>query len=100
MGKQQRAKKLNWGVAGCGRYTENSFIPALEFLRKSSLVSVFSNSPKRAKELYDKFGATGHFSNYDEFLKSDINAVYIGSVNADHYEQVIKSCGSRQKYTL
>ena len=91
MGKQRKAKRIKWGVAGCGRYSELTFIPVLEFLRKSSLESLFSNSPKRAKELYDKYGATSHFSNYDEFLKSDINAVYIGSVNADHYEQVKKA---------
>lgn len=91
MGNLQKAKKLNWGVAGCGRYAENVFIPTLEFLRKSSLTAVFSHSAKRAKELYDKFGATGHFNNYDEFLSSGINAVYIGSINSDHYEQAIRA---------
>lgn len=91
MGKQQKTKKLNWGIAGCGRFSEHTFLPALDFLRKSSLVSVFSNSAKRSKEISDKFGATAHFTNYDEFLKSDINTVYIGSVNSDHFYQVKKA---------
>lgn len=91
MGNIQKVKRLNWGVAGCGKYAETAFIPTLEFLRKSSLESVFSHSAKRAKELHDKFGATGYYSNYDEFLSSGINALYIGSVNADHYEQAMKA---------
>jgi len=41
--------------------------------------------------LAEKSGAAGYFDNYDEFLKSDIDCVFIGSVNSDHYEQVIKA---------
>src|SRR5690606_4151381 len=50
----------------------------------------FSHDQKRAKEISGKLGVNG-FSNYDEFLKSDINAVYISSANHHHYEQVIKA---------
>ena len=39
----------------------------------------------------DKYGIPEHFNNFDEFLKSDINAVYIGSINSNHCEQVIKA---------
>ncbi len=91
MVKQLRTKKIRWGAAGCGRFTEQSFIPALEFLRKSVINSVYSKTPSRAKQIADKYGIPKHFSSYDEFLRSDINTVYIGSVNADHYEQVIKA---------
>jgi len=41
--------------------------------------------------LAEKSGASGYFDNYDEFLKSDIDCVFIGSVNSDHHEQVIKA---------
>ncbi len=91
MKKGSRLKRIKWGAAGCGRFTEFSFIPALEFLRKSSINSVYSRTAARAKQVADKNGVSNHFNNYEEFLKSDINAVYIGSVNADHYEQVIKA---------
>jgi predicted dehydrogenase len=87
--KKTISKKLKWGVAGCGRFTEFSFIPALHLLRKSTLNSVFSNSPQRAKFIGEKFGIQDKFSNYDEFLNSNIDAVYIASANAHHYEQVI-----------
>ncbi len=89
--KKPKIKKLKWGITGCGRFAETSFIPAVKLNRKSVVVSVFSNSAERAKAVADKFGIKNAFSNYDEFLKSDINAVYVGSINSHHYEQVIKA---------
>jgi D-xylose 1-dehydrogenase (NADP+, D-xylono-1,5-lactone-forming) len=81
--------KLKWGIAGCGRFAENAFIPTIQLLRKNQVVSLFSNSKERANELAKKFGIANTFSNYDEFLKSDINCIYISSANAHHYNQVI-----------
>jgi predicted dehydrogenase len=89
--KKAGVKKIKWGIAGCGRYAEHTFIPTLTFLRKSVLHSLYSHKISRAKELAEKSGAASYFDNYDKFLKSDINAVFISSVNADHYEQVIKA---------
>lgn len=89
--KRPVVKKLKWGVAGCGRFTELTFIPTMKFLRRSSLHSFFSHNLNRAKELAEIFGASGYFNNFDDFLKSDIDCVFIGSVNAHHYEQVIKA---------
>lgn len=89
--KTRTIKKLNWGVAGCGKYAEFTFIPAMHMMRKSTVHSVFSNSEERAKAVAEKYGISLYFSNYDEFLKSDIDAVYISSANADHYKQVIKA---------
>lgn len=85
------SKKLKWGIAGCGRFAEQSFIPALKLLRKSSLISLYSHDFNRAKSLADKFGIGKYFSNYDEFLNSGIDAIYVSSTNADHYEQVINA---------
>jgi predicted dehydrogenase len=84
-------KKLKWGVAGLGRFAEFTFMPTLALLRKSTLNSVFSNNPERAQSMADKFGVPNHFNNYDEFLKSDIDAVYISSANWHHYDQVIRA---------
>lgn len=86
-----KKSKLRWGIAGCGKFAENAFIPTINFFRKSQVVSLFSNSKERADELSKKFGIENAFSNYDEFLKSDINCIYISSANSHHYEQVIKA---------
>jgi predicted dehydrogenase len=77
-------KKLKWGVAGLGRFTENAFIPNVSQLRRSLVNSVFSNSPERAQFIANKFGVPNQFSNYDDFLNSEIDAVYIGSANWHH----------------
>jgi glucose-fructose oxidoreductase len=84
-------KKLKWGVAGCGRFSEHTFIPTLKFLRRSTVHSFFSHNLNRAKELAEKSGASGYFDNYNEFLKSDIDCVFVASVNSNHYDQVIKA---------
>ncbi|MDZ7623754.1 MAG: hypothetical protein U5J96_04805 [Ignavibacteriaceae bacterium] len=42
-------KKLKWGVAGCGRFTEHTFIPTLKFLRRSTVQSFFSHNLKGQK---------------------------------------------------
>lgn len=89
--RRSGVKKLKWGVAGCGRFSQHTFIPTLKFLRRSIVQSFYSHNIVRAKELAEKSGAAGYFDNYDEFLKSDIDCVFIGSVNSDHFEQVIKA---------
>jgi D-xylose 1-dehydrogenase (NADP+, D-xylono-1,5-lactone-forming) len=85
------AKKLKWGIAGCGMFAEKTFIPTFLQLRKSILSSVFSHNLNRAKQISSSFLIKNSFDDYDEFLKSDIDAVYIASINSDHYEQVIKA---------
>ncbi|MDO8550016.1 MAG: Gfo/Idh/MocA family oxidoreductase [Ignavibacteria bacterium] len=83
--------KLKWGIAGCGKFAENAFLPTIQLIRKNQVVSLFSNSKERANELAKKFGIANAFSDYDEFLKSDINCIYVASANAHHYEQVVKA---------
>ena len=84
-------EKLKWGVAGCGRYADSTFIPTVHLIRKSKLQSVYSSSSERATDVAQRHGIPFYFSDFDEFLKSDIDAVYISSANADHYKQVIKA---------
>jgi predicted dehydrogenase len=89
--KLYKGKKLKWGVAGCGRFAENSFLPAVRLTRKSSVTSLYSRDINRAKSLGEKFGIQNSYSNYDEFLKSAIDAVFIASANVHHYDQVLKA---------
>ena len=84
-------RKLKWGVAGCGKFTETAFMPAIKVLRKSTVQSVYSHDAARVKHMSEMFAVPGAYTDYDAFLASPIDAVYIGSVNADHYTQVIKA---------
>lgn len=87
-------QKLKWGIAGCGKFAEKAFIPTIQLLRKNEITSLFSHNKERLNELAKKFGIANAFSDYDEFLKSDINCIYVASANAHHYEQVIKAARS------
>ncbi len=84
-------RKLKWGVAGCSSFAENTFLPAFQLVKRSKLVSIFSHDLNRAQFISNKFGAPFAFNDYDDFLRSDIDAVYISSKNSDHYWQVIKA---------
>jgi D-xylose 1-dehydrogenase (NADP+, D-xylono-1,5-lactone-forming) len=86
-----KTKKVKWGIAGCGRVTENTFIPALTVSRKGKLVSLYSRDINRAKSLAEKFGAQSFYNDYNDFLKSDIDIVYVASENSRHHEQVIEA---------
>ena len=89
--KLYKNKKIKWGIAGCGRFAENFFLPAIRLTRNSSVAALYSRDVNRAKSLAQKFGIQNSFNNYDEFLKSDIDAVFVASSNVHHYEQVIKA---------
>lgn len=86
---RMKKRKLKWGVAGLGRFSETAVLPVLQRIRKAKIQAVYSKSADRAKELGNKFSAPLCTDNYEHFLASDIDAVYIGSNNADHYEQVL-----------
>ena len=94
--RRRKYRKINWGVAGCGDFTEHAFLPTLDVLKKSNLVSVYSHDLNRAKDLAGKFFAESSFNDFDKFLESDIDIVYIGSKNSDHYEQVIKAAKAKK----
>lgn len=88
---RKMVRRLKWGVAGCGNFTENQLIPALQLLARSKIVSVYSSDPERARFVADKFSIQNSFNDFDAFLNSDIDCVYIGSANCNHYAQVIRA---------
>ncbi len=89
--EKKLVKKIRWGVAGCGRITENSFVPAVNQLKKSSLAAVYSHNLKRARFIASKTQGAKAFDDFDEFLAADFDALYVASANDDHYEQVLKA---------
>ncbi len=85
------SKKLKWGIAGCGNYTEKTFLPTFQLLRKSKVNSIFSHSSERAKQLADKFFIPNYYNDFNNFLKSDIDIIYISGINSLHCTQVLQA---------
>jgi glucose-fructose oxidoreductase len=90
----QKGKKLRWGIAGLGGFSESILIPGLQRVRRAKIQAVFSHTAARAKAIAEKYDIPSAFSSYEEFLQSGIDAVYIGSANADHHQQVIKAAAA------
>ena len=84
-------KKLKWGIAGCGNFTEKTFIPTLLQLKRNVITSIYSSNNDRAKDVANKYSIDSYFSNYKEFLLQDFDVLYIGSANNDHHWQVIEA---------
>ncbi len=95
--RRRSSRKLRWGVAGLGRFTESSFLPVLQQRKKNKLVAVYSSDLQRAKSLGEQFSADKYFNDFDAFLESDFEAIYIGSADVDHYQQVIKAAKAGKK---
>ena len=77
-------KRLKWGVAGCGHFAESSFLPALQIAQRSKLVSVYGDDINRSKNIAGKFGAPNAYDNFESFLASDVNVIYISGAPANH----------------
>ena len=89
-----RGRKLKWGIAGCGRFTENTFIPTLLQLKRNSIQSVYSSDVKRSEEISNMFSIPTFHDDYNKFLKEDFDVLYVGSANNHHPWQVIDAAKS------
>ena len=81
-------KKFKWLYVGCG----NIAAQTARSIEKGEhqIVSVYSRRFDKAKEFAQKHGATA-FESYEEALKSDFDAVYIGTPHTSHLEYTVKA---------
>lgn len=89
--KYPRNRKLKWGIAGLGKFSEKTFIPTLLQLKRNSIVSLYSSDIDRAKSVANIYTIPSHFNDFDTFLKQDFDILYVGSANNDHHWQVIRA---------
>jgi predicted dehydrogenase len=82
------------GVAGLGSVSQRGIVPHLtkdDVRDRAELTAVMDPVPGRAAATAQKFGAKLAFEDYDEMLKSPIDAVVIASPIFVHHEQVMKA---------
>jgi predicted dehydrogenase len=88
--EKNMAKKVRWGVIGCGGIASRRTIP--EFVKmasKAELVSVMDISAERAEAVAKQFGIPHFCTTEQEVLAQDIDAVYIATPSNKHAEQTI-----------
>ena len=81
--------KINWGVIGSGGIARRRTIPeGITKAEQANLVSVFDIDTEVNNEVAQEFNAIASQS-IEEFLKTEIDAVYIASPVNKHLEHVI-----------
>jgi predicted dehydrogenase len=82
---------IGWGIIGLGKIAYK-FTSDLLLTKTSKLIGVASSNSKRAKSFAEKFNADKYYSSYiDLFKDSEIQIVYIASINSEHYDLSIKA---------
>lgn len=76
-------------IFGCG-IIANRIAKSVKLVDNIELVGFGSKSIERAKEYAEKYECK-EYGDYDYFLNSDVDAVYIATYNPSHYE-LIKKC--------
>jgi predicted dehydrogenase len=76
---------LRWGVVGTG-HISNQMASDFSLIEGGSVVAVTSRSLSSANDFGDKFGIPKRFDDYELMLRSDIDAVYIGTPHVTHFE--------------
>ena len=84
--------KVKWGVIGAGGIADRRTIPGLLLAENAELVAVMDTDMEMTEVLAKKHGASKAYDCVDELLKNpEIDAVYIASPVAAHYEQAKKA---------
>ncbi|AGX44158.1 Gfo/Idh/MocA family protein [Clostridium saccharobutylicum] len=82
-----RNEKIRFGIIGTSKITDE-FLKASKKVKDFNLNAIYSRKEETAKEFALKYEVKNIFTNIEEMAKSDlIDAVYIASPNAFHYEQ-------------
>ena len=87
---QQDNFSLKWGIIGIGRHAHRFMAPAIQKAANNRLVAVYSRDIQRAKQFAQEHNCPLAYDSLEALLgNKEINAVYIGSPNHIHKEQVL-----------
>jgi predicted dehydrogenase len=82
------AKKLKYGIVGCGGIANQKHLPAIENLEDAQAVAFCDIVSERAEKAnHDFAGGKGKvFTDYRELIKEDLDAVFVLTPNISHAE--------------
>jgi len=86
------AKKIRWGVIGCGGIAARRTIPEfVKMAENAEIVSVMDISGQRATEVAKQFSVPHSCDNEAELLKQDLEVVYIATPLNVHCRQTVQA---------
>ena len=95
-------EKIKIAVLGTGKIIPDA-IYAMQQSKKFDVVGIFArpHSKSKAESLAEKFNIKKIFTDYDELLADlEINFVYVGLINAVHYEYAKKALDANKNVIL
>lgn len=86
---------LRWGIVGLGRHARRFMAPAMKKCASVALAAVCSRDLEKAKLFAQEFGCDQYFDSLEKMLAgARVDAVYVGSPNHVHKDQVLKIAGA------
>lgn len=84
--KSSQPRQIRWGILGTGRIA-NKFVSEFSRVPTAIAAGVASRQLSRAQEFAQKYNIPHAYGSYEELLaQPQIEVVYIGLVNSQHYE--------------
>lgn len=77
-------KVLKFGIVGAG-FIVKEFLDNVKLLPHVEVSGIFSRTYAQAKELSEQHSISNTYSNFDDLLKSDVDAIYIATQNNTHF---------------
>ena len=92
---------VRWGVLGAGVFTRKSILPAMKRIAHIELTAIQRQRPKEAADTAEAFGAKRAYTSVAALLADNsIEAVFIGTPNANHEADVIAAAKAGKKWIL
>ena len=89
---------MKYGIIGTGWIAE-SFIAGVRLKTKSEIAAVYSRTAEKGGEFAMRNSIPAFYNDLDEFLKSEIDSVYVASPNVMHFPQS-KRCLEAGKHVI
>lgn len=77
---------VRWGIISPGVHMDTKIVPAMNSVKDTEIVAVFSRSQERAEDFASRHAIPGAFDSIQEFGKQEMDAVFVASPNGSHAE--------------
>ena len=96
--RNEKIENINIGIVGTNSDTKR-FLRELSYVTSADADCIYSKNSEKLNRFRKKYKLEKSFTDYEAFLKSDIDAVYIATDIKNHYKQ-IKLALQHRKHVL